>query len=471
MTLTQAMMKSDGKMSSSNMLGDSILSSNFTGLSGEMRFQEGRVLSSSQKFSIVNIANQEYKKLGFWSSESRFSDSLAGTKKIDNLEELGGFAEVIWPGNPERIPGRWAPMKIAVPGRVSFKKFLNAGPDEKSGFIISLYKETFDATVGDIMIIAKRWSLVEFSVPFMESALHHGNVGGYGIIFIYTILIVWFLEQRSNPEFSGPWKEQLGNVLWFTFSTLFFVHREKIQNYYTRSVIVVWLFVVLILTHSYTASLTSMLTFSRLRPTMTDIERLQRTNVRVGCAACNGGTFVRKYLEDVYKFKPENIIHIRNQSEYLRAFENGNISAAFLEVPYAKVFVNQYCNRYEYGSFTSRFGGFGFVSLPFQIGSRLAALVSEAILDISENGRLNELEKELFDPSSECSKFRATKNSDSLSIQGFLGLYIISAATSTICLLLYLIMKRRIPRYLSNAETRIPQRASSSGDHIELNIQ
>ncbi|XP_059669090.1 glutamate receptor 2.7-like [Cornus florida] len=307
---------------------------------------------------------------------------LGGTKKIDNVEKLAGFAEVIWPGNPERIPGGLAPMKIAVPGRVSFKKFLNAewneNTDEKyfTGFCISLYKEvqtilkrrynihlpspnefqeydgsyndlvesvhnkTFDAAVGDITIIAKRWSLVEFTEPFMESGLSMvvpvksvaSKVWLFqkpftmemwvatGIIFIYTVLVVWFLEQRSTPEFSGPWREQLSNVLWFTFST--------------RS----------ILCSHYTASLTSMLTFSRLRPTVTDIEWLQRTNVRVGCA-CYGRTFVRNYLKHVYKFKPKNIIHIRNQSEYLRAFENGNISAAFLEVPYAKVFVNQYCNR------------------------------------------------------------------------------------------------------------------------------
>ncbi|XP_059638937.1 glutamate receptor 2.9-like [Cornus florida] len=447
MTIAKAMVKAAGKMNSSKML-DSILSSSFSGLTGDqVRFEEG-ILSSSPKFSILNIADHEYKNLGFWSSEFGFSDSPStkniggSTETIDNgggnnMKELAGFKEVIWPGNPERIPGGWAPMKIAVPGRVSFKKFLNAerneNTDEKyfTGFSISLYKEvqtilkqrynihlpspnefqeydgsyndlvesvrnkTFDAAVGDITIIAKRWSLVEFTEPFMESGLSmvvpvkpEASKAwlflkpftmemwvATGIIFIYTMLVVWFLEQRSNPEFSGPWKEQLGNVLWFTFSTLFFksiytqIHLllffhfegEKIQSNYTRSVIVVWLFVVLVLTHSYTASLTSMLTFSRLRPTVTDIEWLQRTNVRVGCA-CYGRTFVRNYLEHVYKFKPENIIHIRNQSEYLRAFENGNISAAFLEVPYAKVFVNQYCNRYEYGSFTSRFGGFGFVS-------------------------------------------------------------------------------------------------------------
>ncbi|XP_059638917.1 glutamate receptor 2.7-like [Cornus florida] len=513
MTLTQAMMKTDGKMSSSNMLRDSILSSNFTGLSGEVRFQEGR-LSSSQKFSIVNIANQEYKNLGFWSSESGFSDSIAGTRKFGNVKELGGFAEVIWPGDPERIPGGMAPMKIAVPGRGSFKEFLKAESDEKSekyftGFCINVYKEvqiilehsynihlpspiefyeydgsyddlvesvqnkTFDAAVGDITILAERWNKVEFTQPFIESGLlmvvpvkpETSKAWLFlkpftmemwvatACILIYTMFIVWSLEQRSNPEFSGPWKESLGNVLWFTFSTLFFAHREKIKSNYTRTVVVVWLFVVLILTQSFTASLTSMLTVSRLRPTVTDIELLKRTHATVGC---DGPTFVRDYLEQKYEFEPGNILNISSESEYLSAFENGTIQAAFLEFPYAKVFVNQYCKHYEYGdgSFTRRFGGFGFV---FQKGSGLAAIVSEAILKLSENGRLKELEKVLFTPSSECSNSQTTNDNYSLSIQGFLGLYLISAGTSTICLLLYLLKTRFLTNPEPTSSSNIPQ--------------
>jgi ionotropic glutamate receptor len=46
-----------------------------------------------------------------------------------------------------------------------------------------------------------------------------------GAIFIYTMLIVWFLEhQSSNPEFRGPWKVQIENALWFLSSSLFFIH-------------------------------------------------------------------------------------------------------------------------------------------------------------------------------------------------------------------------------------------------------
>ncbi|XP_059638970.1 glutamate receptor 3.5-like [Cornus florida] len=514
MTITQAIVKSAGKMNSSKML-ESILSSNFTGLSGELRFEEGR-LSSYQKFSIVNIGNQENNNLGFWSSELGFSDSPSTMKK------LAGFAEVLRPGDPKRILREGViladlyarPMNIAVPGIVSFKEFLS--PDKKrfTGFCISVYEEvkkileddhiyslpsttefhqyngsyndlvesvhneTFDAAVGDITITTERWDQVEFTVPFIESGLlivvpvkpRTSKAWLFlkpftmkmwvatGAIFFYTMFIVWFLEQRSNPEFSGPWKEQLGNVLWFTFSTLFFAHREKIKSNYTRTVIVVWLFVVLILIESYAASLTSMLTFSRLQSPVRDIEWIKTTNAIVGC---DGAAFVRKYLEDDELSEPGNIIDIGSESEFQTAFKNGRIQAAVLEVPHAKVFVNKHCKPYAYGdgSFTRRFGGLGFV---FQKGSTLAANVSRAILKLSENGKIKELEKQLFTPSSECLKSQTIEENDSLTIEDFLGLYVIYAATSTICFLLYL-LKRKMGKIGPT-----PESAPTSGGQIQM---
>ncbi|XP_059670063.1 glutamate receptor 3.5-like [Cornus florida] len=392
------------------------------------------------------------------------------------MKKLAGFAEVLRPGDPKRILREGViladlyarPMNIAVPGIVSFKEFLS--PDKKrfTGFCISVYEEvkkileddhiyslpstefhqyngsyndlvesvhneSFDAAVGDITITTERWDLVEFTVPFIESGLlivvpvkpRTSKAWLFlkpftmkmwvatGAIFFYTMFIVWFLEQRSNPEFSGPWKEQLGNVLWFTFSTLFFAHREKIKSNYTRTVIVLWLFVVLILIENYAASLTSMLTFSRLQSPVRDIEWIKTTNAIVGC---DGAAFVRKYLEDDELFEPGNIIDISSESKFQTAFKNGTIQAAVLEVPHAKVFVNKHCKQYAYGdgSFTRRFGGFGFV---FQKGSALAANVSKAILKLSENGKIKELEKQLCTPSSECLKSQTMEENDSLTIE------------------------------------------------------
>ena len=103
--------------------------------------------------------------------------------------------------------------------------------------------------MGDITILAKRWKGVEFTQPFTESALSTvvpskpshkawifldpftwGMWLATGAILIYTMFIVWFLEHRSNPEFSGAWKDQLGNALWFTCSSLFLAHSKCNTN-------------------------------------------------------------------------------------------------------------------------------------------------------------------------------------------------------------------------------------------------
>lgn len=120
-----------------------------------------------------------------------------------------------------------------------------------------------------------------------------------------------------------------------------------------------WLFVVLILNSSYTASLSSMLTVQRLKPNVTDIGWLKASNLNVGF---DGDSFVRNYLENVLGFKPENILKVDHEYKYITDFESNRIAAAFLELPYERAFLSQHCKEYTATMPTYRFGGFGFVS-------------------------------------------------------------------------------------------------------------
>ncbi|KAH7838627.1 hypothetical protein Vadar_029260 [Vaccinium darrowii] len=361
--------------------------------------------------------------------------------------------------------------------------------------VANVANKTYSAGVGDITILADRWDKVEFTAPFTESGLSMvvpmkpspkawifldpftmGTWLATAAVLVYTMFIVWFVEHRSNPEFSGPWKDQLGNALWFTLSSLFLVHREKIQSNYTRIVVVVWLFLALILTQSYTASLTSMLTIARLRPKISSPAKI----------GCDYATFMQKYVQDVLNYK--NVKLIGSEDEYLREFESGNITAAFLEIPDAKVFVNKHCRKFTIIGTTYRFGGFGFI---FQKGFPLVANVSKAILQISEDGTLKKLEEEWLTPNKECLDSQATTvNVDSLSLRSFWGLFLFSTATSSISFLLFLghlvkdywrhqssevasidrsnesvsIKTVTVARYLMNAEIGSPWRSSPSSN-------
>ena len=62
----------------------------------------------------------------------------------------------------------------------------------------------------------------------------------------------------------------------------FYAAGERIHNNLTRFVVIVWVFVVLILTQSYTASLTTLLTVQQLRPAVTDVNQLIQNGEYVG---------------------------------------------------------------------------------------------------------------------------------------------------------------------------------------------
>ncbi|KAJ8761107.1 hypothetical protein K2173_000786 [Erythroxylum novogranatense] len=484
-TIIKAIERMPTNNSSPKILLNNILSSNFSGLSGPIEFKTGELVVGPV-MRVVNVVGRKYKDLDFWIPEFGFSRTVARDGKEHS--ELQG--PVIWPGEKKQDPKGWVmpseaePMIIGVPGRTSFDKFVkvvNVSEGKYDGFCIELfykvkdvlgynlpfkfypyngtyddlvqqvYTKNYSAVIGDVTILADRLELVEFTQPYAESGLSmivpdKSKESTWmfvkpftkdmwlvtGGILLYTMLIVWLLEHQNNPEFEGPLIHQILTALWFTFSSLFFAHREKVYNNLTRVVVVVWLFVVLILNSSYTASLTSMLTVQRLQPNITDINWLLKNNLKVGC---DGDSFVRDYLINVLGFKAENVINVSTEYSYEGDFKNKDIFAAFLELPYEKVFINQYCKTFTATTPTYRFGGLGFV---FQKGSPMATDFSKAILQLSENGELKKLEDRWFVVSPECSNTTTGEKLESLSLHSFWGLYVISGGTSTICFLLFM---------------------------------
>ncbi|KAI8525616.1 hypothetical protein RHMOL_Rhmol13G0243900 [Rhododendron molle] len=225
--------------------------------------------------------------------------------------------------------------------------------------------KAYSAAVGDITILAKRWKLdVAFTVPFTESGLtlvvssearfkggdisqafHYGDVVGYsgcfGLYNVHSLVPRTSVQERRilRPIEQSTWKCSLVHL----------AHRERIQSNHARIVVVVWLFLALVLMQSYTANLTSMLTVSRLRPKIWSPDKV----------GCDENAFKEKYIREELNFTNVTIT-IKDEDEYLARFKNGNISAAFLDNPYAKAFVNRYCRDFTLLPTTLSFGGFGF---------------------------------------------------------------------------------------------------------------
>ncbi|KAL2475273.1 Glutamate receptor 2.7 [Abeliophyllum distichum] len=447
-----------GRENTSNpkLLLNEIQSNNFIGLSGEILFRGGK-LERKSTFKIVNIVGKRYKELGFWSSKFVFSGSLLEEKGtwavgVNSMNEL--LSLVDWPGELNRVPKGWAmptdavPMKIGVPENHYPFTLLKGKSDETSnekkfeGFCIDLFDEVlkvlnksytlhyefvpfngnynelvgnvsnknFDAAVGDVPVkkIQMAWIFVK---PFTWNMW----MVTFAILF-YTMFVVWFIEHQSNPEFKGPRKDQLGTAMFFTISSLFFAHKENIISNYTKLVVVVWLFVVLVLSSSYQANLTSMLTVSRLEPSVTRLDSIKNTNAPVGS---DSDSFIQGYLRDVLNL--QNIKTISSQDRYPEEFKSGNISAAFLELSHQKVFLKDHCKDYTVTGPTYSFGGLGFV---FQKSSPIARDVSEAILTLMECGTIEDLKKKWFGSPETCSNSDDDSEADILSLKSFRGLYI-----------------------------------------------
>ncbi|XP_047329962.1 glutamate receptor 2.7-like [Impatiens glandulifera] len=478
---------------------DKILSSNFTGLSGTIHFHKGE-LSARPVFSIVNVVGKRYKELGFWSSNSGFSD-----RPFDNLgsNSMEIWSDLVsWPQNltiaaglinctKATVPN---PIKIGIPTKTVFDKYVKVNMSNKesqpTGFCIDVFQNAlqilekkhvpfpphvfcpyegtydklvdqvannvFDVVVGDVTILSDRLQKVDFSLPFAESYLTllapvtprtddqwlffktFSNELWLStcFIFFYNVVIVWILEHRDNPEFEGPWYKQLGTALWFTYCSIYYVHGSKTHKSYTKIVLAVWFFVVMALTATFTSILSAAITVDKLRPEVTDVEWLREHNSTVGC---DEGSFMTDYLVNVMKLQNENIKNISYELDYRSAFENRNITGAFLELPYAKAFLSEYCGGYKTTELPDRFGGFGFA---FQKGSWMTSHFSEAILNMAEKGELKKMEDKWFPPSKECSSMLDSNNkAGRLSWISFQGLYLISIVTSSACCLIFTIRR------------------------------
>lgn len=127
--------------------------------------------------------------------------------------------------------------------------------------------------------------------------------------------------------------------------------------------IIVWLFVMLILTQVYTNMITTMLRSSQQgEPSISNVDSLRHTNAAIGC---DGQSQTIWHLVKVLGFKRRNIRTIASMNDYEEALSSGRIKTAFLLTPYAKVFLAKHCAHFTEIKSTHPFnlGGFGFVMI------------------------------------------------------------------------------------------------------------
>jgi len=137
---------------------------------------------------------------------------------------------------------------------------------------------------------------------------------------------------------------------------------ENVLNNLTRFVVIIWVFLVLVLTQSYTASLTSMLTVRKLQPTVTDIDELIHNGASVGFQK---DSFVKELLQRKHFPEAKLISYdtLENLDSLLsKGSTKGGIAAVVDEIPYMKLFLAKYSSKYTIVQLSYKADGFGFVS-------------------------------------------------------------------------------------------------------------
>ncbi|KAM3686050.1 hypothetical protein ACB098_11G170600 [Castanea mollissima] len=347
----------------------------------------------------------------------------------------------------------------ALPYNVDYEFIPFAKPNGESAgtyddMVYQVYLGNFDALAADTTIIANRSKYVDFTLPYTESGVtmvvpikDNGRKNAWvflkpltwdlwitsGIFFVFIGFVVWVLEHRINEEFRGPPSHEIGTSLWYSFSTMVFAQKETLFNNLARFVVIIWVFVVLILTQSYTASLTSLLTVQQLQPTVTDVNQLIKNGEYVGYPE---GSFVLGILEEM-NFDPAKLRTYKSIEEcdelLSKGSANGGIAAAFDDVPCMKILLSQHCSKYAMVRSIYKTDGLGFV---FPKGSPFVSDVSWAVLNVTEGEKMNEIEKAYFGDHSNCSSSNTQVSSGSLSLESFWGLFLIAGIASLSALII-----------------------------------
>ncbi|CAI0376696.1 unnamed protein product [Linum tenue] len=399
---------------------------------------------------VVNVHGNGARVAAFWTSGEMLVKELMNSSTwvtSSPLREILG--PMIWPGDRAMAPKesgittRGKKLRIGVPMRDGFSEFVSVTTDPETnktsvtGYSIDVFEAVvlalpyalpfeyvpfagtygdlvyqvflgnFDAVVGDITIIADRSKYVDFALPYTESGVSmvvpakpNGSKNPWlflkpltwnvwvtvFFLFLFIGFVVWVFEHRMiSKDFRGPPSHKAG--IWFSFSAMVFAHRENVASNLARTVVIMWCFVVLIMTMSYTASFTNLQTMQRLQPTTAaDMNELLRKGEFVGY---QDGSFVRDLLKQL-GFRDDRLVPYHNLDECDSLFGQGKIAAAFDEVPYMKLFLAKHSPKYTMINPTYKTGGFGFV---FPKGSPLVPDISRAVLNVAEGDKMAKIEE------------------------------------------------------------------------------
>ncbi|KAL3819383.1 hypothetical protein ACJIZ3_005288 [Penstemon smallii] len=477
----------------------------FQGLGGEFHLVNGKLEPSY--FQILNVIGKGEREVGIWTA----SDGILSERDVNVTSSSSKMLKnIVFPGDSIVVPTGWEvpvsgkKLRVGVPLAAGFIEFVKVGKDPQtnaskySGFYIDMfdavmaalpyvvpykyvpfetfngssesydemlsqvYLQKYDAAVGDFTVTTKRLKYVDFTLPFAPGGItaivknEDKNIWFFlepfktslwlttMALFFFTGVVVWILEHRLNNAYRGPLAQHAGLIFYFPFMSVVYAQREIIVSNLARLVVVVWMFVVLILNSTYTANLSARLTSESLQP---------GTNLKKeDYVGCRNGSFIYNFLRE--QGFNESMIKTYNSSKAInedlsKGSKKGGISAFYSAKPNANLFLSRFPKKYRTIGKTISTEGFGFA---FEKGSPLVADVSRAVIELTENHRLSDIEERWM-------KDRLNYEPDSIkkiTLTNFAALFGITGGITTICLLVFIasfLYKNRdfVQRIISNS--------------------
>lgn len=331
------------------------------------------------------------------------------------------------------------------------------------GMVGELLSGVADLAIAPLTITADRESVIDFSKPFMKlgisimikkpskkgpSVFSFLNPLSYEVwmcvIFAYIgVSVVLFLVSRFSPFEWHMEDNQEGMVNNFTiFNSLWFSLGAFMQqgvdieprSMSGRIVGSVWWFFTLILISSYTANLAAFLTSERMQSPVESAEDLaKQTEIKYGTVA--GGSsqdFFRKStiptFERMWAFMSSSDpwVFVKSTDEGVETVRRKNGKYAFLTESTQNEYTNQRlpCDTMKVGGNLDA-KGYG-IGTP--MGSDLRDRITLAVLELTESGELDNLEKKWWYEKGECMPMGNPKKQEatsSLKLSNVAGIFFI----------------------------------------------
>ncbi|CAL1353036.1 unnamed protein product [Linum trigynum] len=289
-------------------------------------------------YGVVYVNGNGARVAGFWTpGKMPAKELMKSSTSVTNSTSWESRRTAVWKGDRAMAPNG-KKLRIGVPVRDGFSEFASsvttdpetnktnviigysidifeaivqtlpyALPLDYDDLLYQVFSRHLDDVVGDTEIIAKRSTYVDHNTESGVSMVvppvkPNGSknpwlflkplTSNLWLIVFFLLLfigfVVWVFEHRMiSEDFRGSPSHEAGTSIRLSLSTMVFAHRENVASNLARTVVIILCFVVLIMTMSYTASLTSLRTMEGLQPTVAVLnvaerDKISKVEARIG---------------------------------------------------------------------------------------------------------------------------------------------------------------------------------------------